>query len=555
MTRLRNLFFAAALCFAAALPPAAGAVDHLFQGWDDVNAARIENPETGKGGKNLEYLGPMLRRAFYSTAASSGLYTVADRTALAAITKATLSATTALPGVTELVVRVTSDADSKPRRYRWKAADATSTSDYILATSEGGTGRWFAIIDDTTDAASVGLLDADFAGTYAGALIRTGSAAYAVLKHNLAAGAAPAGTDDGPTNGYAIGSLWIDTTSSPRALYMAVDVTDDTAVWRKLSDGTELRHAAFAGSAKGTLLRTGSATYAVLKDNYAGGAAPVATDDGPDGGYAVGSLWIDTTSSPRALYQAVDVTDNTAVWRLLADGTELRTGSYAGTHTGTVVRTGATTFAVRRNNSTGSNPTVNDDSTGSYNVGSRWTNTTTKEAFELVDASVAAAIWRTAVPIRKRTGRAPAADQITNNSAKTAFATTGLDIPANAPVGTRIRGTAVFEVAEAEADEELVVSIEAGGTVFAASASAVRAAGVEIYIVWDLVVTATGASGRLAGQTNVFISGSSPASSIAYELAIDLSATRTITAYGDNETASAGNDVDLMTLDSECWSL
>ena len=93
ISKLRNLLFAAVIVAAAALPRGAVAVDHLFQGWDDVNALRIENPETGKGGKNLEYLGPMLRRAFYSTAASSGLYTVADRTALAAITKATLSAT------------------------------------------------------------------------------------------------------------------------------------------------------------------------------------------------------------------------------------------------------------------------------------------------------------------------------------------------------------------------------------------------------------------------------------------------------------------------------
>ena len=190
-----NLILAAALCVSAPSRDAA-AVDHLFQGWDDVNAARIENPQTGVGGKNLEYLGPMLRRSFYSTAASSGLYTVADRTALAAILKATITATTSLAGVTELVVRVTSDADSKPRRYRWKAGDSTSTSDYVLATGEGGTGRWFAIVDDTADAASVGILDADFAGTFAGAMIRTGSATYSVLKHNLGAGAAPAATDD-----------------------------------------------------------------------------------------------------------------------------------------------------------------------------------------------------------------------------------------------------------------------------------------------------------------------------------------------------------------------
>ena len=247
------------LLFTATGP--AQAVDHLFHGWTDINAERILSPATGKGGANSQYLGDMLRRAFYSTAASTGLYTVADRTALAAITKATLTATTALPGVTELVVRVTSDADSKPRRYRWKASDSTTETDYVLATGEGGTGRWFALIDDVTDTAAAGILDADFAGTFAGAMIRTGSAAYAVLKHNLAGGAAPAATDDGPTNGYAVGSLWIDTTSSPKALYMAVAIGDDAAVWHLIGNGTEVLDADF--SSNGALERTGAGAYTV----------------------------------------------------------------------------------------------------------------------------------------------------------------------------------------------------------------------------------------------------------------------------------------------------
>lgn len=47
----------------------------------------------------------------------------------------------------------------------------------------------------------------------------------------------------------------------------------------------------FAGTATGTLTRTGVATYAVRKDNLAAGAAPTVTDDSSLG-YSVGSRWI-----------------------------------------------------------------------------------------------------------------------------------------------------------------------------------------------------------------------------------------------------------------------
>lgn len=42
----------------------------------------------------------------------------------------------------------------------------------------------------------------------------------------------------------------------------------------------------------------------------------------------------------------------------------------------------------------GSNPTVNDDSTQGYNIGDEWLNTTTGRTFKLMDATVAAAVWK-----------------------------------------------------------------------------------------------------------------------------------------------------------------
>jgi predicted RecA/RadA family phage recombinase len=76
------------------------------------------------------------------------------------------------------------------------------------------------------------MLDAEFAGTTTGALLRTGASAYIVRKDNLVATAAPAVGDDSD-DGYAVGSLWIDVTGD--AVYRAVDVTVGAAVWRKLS--------------------------------------------------------------------------------------------------------------------------------------------------------------------------------------------------------------------------------------------------------------------------------------------------------------------------------
>ena len=51
------------------------------------------------------------------------------------------------------------------------------------------------------------------------------------LKPNLAAGAAPTATDDSAA-GYAVGSLWIDTTND--AAYICVDATAGAAVWKQI---------------------------------------------------------------------------------------------------------------------------------------------------------------------------------------------------------------------------------------------------------------------------------------------------------------------------------
>jgi len=49
--------------------------------------------------------------------------------------------------------------------------------------------------------------------------------------------------------------------------------------------------------------------------------------------------------------------------------------------------------AGRKNNTAAADPTVNDDNTAGYELGSMWINTTTDNAFICVDATTAAAVW------------------------------------------------------------------------------------------------------------------------------------------------------------------
>ncbi len=58
-----------------------------------------------------------------------------------------------------------------------------------------------------------------------------------------------------------------------------------------------------------------SSIGAGLKNNINAAVDPTATDDGPDGGYSVGSMWFNTTASPTRIWIATDVTDDAAVWK------------------------------------------------------------------------------------------------------------------------------------------------------------------------------------------------------------------------------------------------
>lgn len=107
----------------------------------------------------------------------------------------------------------------------------------------------------------------------------------------------------------------------------------------------------------------------------------------------------------------------------------------------TVVGSGANT-AVKRKNNDGTTvaPTVNDDSGDGYAIGSRWLDTTNDVEYVCLDATVAAAVWRTTTHAVK-TNDLDAAQTI--GSANTATDITGCSVDLE-PGTWAIFGNAMF---------------------------------------------------------------------------------------------------------------
>lgn len=140
--------------------------DPTLHDFPDAYESKILDPKTGWGGTNLQFTGPMLA-ALHGDLLNAWRWalavgkTVANRTALQALTIADLAtAVGATGGRGHLWCTVLSDNDSKPRTYRWLPADTTAASEYVIAPTGGGVGRWHAIIDDVRD-----VITAAMAGT------------------------------------------------------------------------------------------------------------------------------------------------------------------------------------------------------------------------------------------------------------------------------------------------------------------------------------------------------------------------------------------------------
>jgi len=137
--------------------------------------------------------------------------------------------------------------------------------------------------------------------------------------------------------GFSVGDHWINTTA--KTVYQAIDVSVGAAVWERI-DGPR---------------------------NNVTTSNPSATDDA-SGGYEIGSRWINTTF-PYLVWRATDVSAAAAVW--------VRENNVK-------VNTGATT-----------DPSVTNDNTEGYEVGSLWINTTDGSAYVATSVGTGAAAWKT----------------------------------------------------------------------------------------------------------------------------------------------------------------
>ena len=179
----------------------------------------------------------------------------------------------------------------------------------------GGTGLAPPISLTLTATGVTGVLHAKFGGVHTAA-------------------ADPTTTDDTPD--YAVGSIWINTTS--KDLFQCMDNTSTAAVW-------------------------------VKRNAHVTGSAPTVNSD-IDQGYIKGSVWCNTALTPSVLYVCIDNTNGAAIWYPIGRG---RIG----------VITGATTP-----------PSVTEDSAAGYSQGSLIINSTQSIAYICISASAGAAVWQ-----------------------------------------------------------------------------------------------------------------------------------------------------------------
>jgi len=102
-------------------------------------------------------------------------------------------------------------------------------------------------------------------------------------------------------------------------------------------------------------------------NNYAAITAPGATDDSTLG-YSPGSIWVDLVANNA--YTCVDSTATLAIWKQTNGG-----------------------GGVLNNFTAVTNPTVTDDSSGGYSVGSVWINTAASQIFVATDVTLSNASW------------------------------------------------------------------------------------------------------------------------------------------------------------------
>ncbi len=147
-------------------------------------------------------------------------------------------------------------------------------------------------------------------------------------KNNMTGAVAPTVNDD-DTSFYDTNSIWLDLTADKA--YVCLDPTTGAAVWKEITAGlappfddataiirdtgdvTALvrMDAGNVAAATTRLLEMPDADVLLRKNNYGAAVAPVVGDDNT-AGYAINSLWLDTTADKA--YICLDASTGAAVW-------------------------------------------------------------------------------------------------------------------------------------------------------------------------------------------------------------------------------------------------
>lgn len=183
---------------------------HLFNnttGFTDTPAKLVAQGNMGKGHAKLDRLPQAMTRFDYPLAALSGLYQVADATALAAITSSVIAATVALEGFVKLRVRCLDyNGNGAVGLFEWNASSEADASALVVVPDDSsGAGRWI-------------LLSGENAIGQAG-----GPAPIVGSDEN------PGATSD-ESQGLSVNFLWRNNLTGE--IFICTDATADAAVWK-----------------------------------------------------------------------------------------------------------------------------------------------------------------------------------------------------------------------------------------------------------------------------------------------------------------------------------
>ncbi len=136
------------------------------------------------------------------------------------------------------------------------------------------------------------------------------------LTNNLTGTADPTATNDSG-EGYSVLSVWINQTSSPPEIFQCTDNTLTAAVWRNITADIDNLGtvATFNQGTGGSEIKTNTQNIAAYQDRAVERTVDPNNNDDSDDGFIIGSVWLNTTSSPQAVFIAVDVTVGSAVWK------------------------------------------------------------------------------------------------------------------------------------------------------------------------------------------------------------------------------------------------